>query len=198
LRETAKQIEAAGNADVVQIGASCKNNTCEKKFQGEASQNEECRFHPGGPMFHEGYKFWTCCQKRTSEFDEFLAQKGCTYGQCDWMKPSEMAVKKGTCRYDWHQTGQNVVVSIFAKVCDPDKCSVQVNPTNLKVKVAFNGGTDVFQLEACLNGVIDPDKSQVEYLGTKAEIKLRKRDPVSWSGLEYKQAKDTSGYFPRK
>jgi len=200
VEETTKQLEATGGADTIQIGAGCKNNTCEAKFLGAvAQQNDECNYHPGSPMFHEGMKFWTCCQKRTSEFDDFLKQRGCTYGQHNWMKPSELAVKKATCRYDWHQTGQNVVVSIFAKVCDPEKCNVQVNPTTLNVKIAFNGGSDQFQLECRLNGVIDPSASSVEYLGTKAEIKLRKRDPVSWSGLEFKQPPPEPGtYYPRK
>ena len=34
--------------------------------------------------------------------------------------------------------------------------------------------------------VIDPAHSSVDLLGTKAELKLRKADPVSWASLELK------------
>ena len=37
------------------------------------------------------YKFWTCCNKRTSDFNEFLKQSGCEVGKCVWMKPSEVS-----------------------------------------------------------------------------------------------------------
>ena len=36
------------------------------------------------------------------------------------------------CRYDWHQTGSFVIISIYAKACVPEHCSFQVNPTNVR------------------------------------------------------------------
>jgi len=175
----------AGNDDV-RTGASCKNNACDTKYVNEDSSNQSCVYHPGYPVFHEGYKFWSCCNKRTSDFDEFLKQSGCVSDRHDWMKPSEVLQKKATCRYDWHQTGKYSIISIYSKMCDPDKCYVEVNPTSIHAYISFNGGTDVFELELILNGVIEPDGSSVEYMKTKAEIKLKKRDQFSWSGLEYK------------
>ena len=32
------------------------------------------------------YKFWTCCQRRTSDFNEFLRQEGCTSGDHLWIE----------------------------------------------------------------------------------------------------------------
>ena len=32
------------------------------------------------------YKYWTCCQRRTSDFDEFLKQEGCTTGEHKWIE----------------------------------------------------------------------------------------------------------------
>lgn len=32
------------------------------------------------------YKFWTCCLKRTSDFNEFLKQEGCTTGDHVWIE----------------------------------------------------------------------------------------------------------------
>jgi len=173
------------NEDTIQVGAPCKHNGCEKKYLGENAPHGECNYHPGYPLFHEGYKFWTCCNKRTSDFNEFLKQGGCEVGKCIWMKPSEIAEKKSVCRYDWHQTSKTIVISIYAKCCDPDKCVVESNQTSMKASVAFNGGVNVFELEVTFNGVIVPEESSVEYLGTKTEIKFRKRDQFSWPKLEY-------------
>lgn len=171
--------------DEVQIGSPCRHNACEAKYASENSNNSMCEFHPGSPVFHEGYKFWTCCNKRTSDFDEFLKQSGCESGRHEWMKPSEVMQKKSTCRYDWHQTGKYTTITIYSKICDPEKCSIKVNPTSITASVSFNGGTDRFDLDLILNGVIDPDASQVEYMKTKAEIQLRKKDGYSWSKLEF-------------
>ena len=37
-------------------------------------------------FFLLSYKFWTCCQRRTSDFDEFLRQEGCTAGDHKWIE----------------------------------------------------------------------------------------------------------------
>lgn len=172
-------------SDAVRIGAPCKHGGCDAKNLGDDNDSIECTYHPGYAVFHEGYKFWSCCNKRTSDFNEFLKQGGCEIGKHAWMKPSEVAAKKSMCRYDWHQTGSNVLISIFAKVCDPERCMVEANPTGVQATISFNGGTDVFKLNLILNGVIDPEQSSVEYLGTKAEIKLKKKEAFSWPKLEY-------------
>jgi hypothetical protein len=31
-------------------------------------------------------KYWSCCEKKTSEFDNFLSQVGCTEGLHTWFK----------------------------------------------------------------------------------------------------------------
>ena len=49
---------------------------------------DNCLYHPGVPIFHEGMKFWSCCQRKTSDFTAFLNQAGCTTGQCKWKKES--------------------------------------------------------------------------------------------------------------
>ena len=184
--EKGKQASGEG-CDNIQVGASCKHNTCECKYLGADNNYPDCVYHPGAPVFHEGYKFWTCCQKRTSDFDVFLKQGGCTKGKHAWMKPSEVAEKKSTCRYDWHQTAKNVIVSIYAKTCDPEKCIVMANETGLEIRLAFNGGVNTFELQVILHGIIDPGVSSVEFLGTKAEIKLHKKESCSWPTLEYKE-----------
>jgi len=97
--EDAKKLEASNVADssnasekIVPIGESCKNNACKAVYQGEASMSEACWHHPGAPIFHEGMKYWSCCKKKTSEFDTFMSQAGCTTGKHAWTK--EAAGKK--------------------------------------------------------------------------------------------------------
>ena len=40
-------------------------------------ENEECIYHAGQALFHEGSKGWTCCKRRVLEFDEFMKIEGC-------------------------------------------------------------------------------------------------------------------------
>lgn len=37
--------------------------------------------------------------------------------------------KKVACRHDWHQTGSNVVVTIYAKNANPEVSTVEANRT---------------------------------------------------------------------
>ena len=46
----------------------------------------ECQFHPGVPIFHEGMKYWSCCNRKTSDFQSFLNQEGCERGAHKWKK----------------------------------------------------------------------------------------------------------------
>ena len=31
-------------------------------------------------------KYWSCCQRKTTEFQQFLDQEGCDIGECVWAK----------------------------------------------------------------------------------------------------------------
>ena len=69
----------------VQIGQSCKNNSCKAIYNDSASDDEICNHHPGTPIFHEGMKYWSCCRKKTTDFSTFLEQPGCTQGKHIWI-----------------------------------------------------------------------------------------------------------------
>jgi len=88
------------------------------------------------------------------------------------------------CRYDWHQTSSNVVVSVFAKKYDPDRSFVELNPIRLKVHLFFPEEPSVFDLDVELWGVVDVAHSVASMLPTKLEVKLRKGEPGSWSKLD--------------
>lgn len=45
---------------------SCYNLTVSPKFL------DSCTFHPGNPVFHDAYKGWSCCNKKCTDFTEFL------------------------------------------------------------------------------------------------------------------------------
>ena len=55
---------------------SCKSYT--------AVRNSLQQYHAIVPTCR--YKFWTCCQRRTSDFNEFLKQEGCTTGDHVWVE----------------------------------------------------------------------------------------------------------------
>ena len=67
-------------AVTIPAGANCRRRGCGKKLEGAppaSRDGEECIYHPGIPIFHEGSKGWTCCKRRVLEFDEFLRIEGC-------------------------------------------------------------------------------------------------------------------------
>jgi hypothetical protein len=167
----------------VEIGTPCKNKGCQTMYYGADVELTNCRYHPGVPIFHEGYKFWTCCQRRTSDFDEFLRQEGCTTGEHKWIETEK---KETSCRYDWHQTGTQVVISFYAKACIPEHCLFETNQTSCRILLLFDNGKRQQLTELRFYGVIDVDRSSVELLGTKVELKLRKADPITWASLELK------------
>lgn len=86
LLEQIKEIKHTNciNNSIVKIGQSCNNNSCKSTFKGPESSEEICFYHPGVPIFHEGMKYWSCCQKKTSDFNLFLEQTGCVNGKHLW------------------------------------------------------------------------------------------------------------------
>lgn len=50
---------------------------------------DACRHHPGVPFFHDAYKGWTCCNKKSVDFTEFLNIKGCQLAKHSNVKPIE-------------------------------------------------------------------------------------------------------------
>jgi len=169
------------DTSVVAVGTSCKNSGCRKTYENEKSNADLCAYHPGTPIFHEGLKYWTCCLRKTTDFNSFLEQVGCTEGKHLWIKKETMQNKIDT-RYDWHQTGSYVAISIYTKGAVPDKSCIEVNPIKLKIFIVYSGDY-VFEKEIVLSEIIEVEKSTVTMSATKVEIKLKKAEPVSWKFL---------------
>uniref|UniRef100_A0A673BVM5 Zgc:92429 n=1 Tax=Sphaeramia orbicularis TaxID=375764 RepID=A0A673BVM5_9TELE len=150
-------------------------------YQGPETDSEVCTHHPGVPVFHEGYKYWNCCCIKTIDFNAFLDQKGCTTGKHRWVP--KQSKKKVACRYDWHQTGGTIVVTIYAKNTIPQVSVIEANRTVLSCHIQFESNK-VFKRDFHLWGVVDVKHSSVNMVPSKVEILLRKADPVSWGKLE--------------
>ena len=70
----------------------CYNRGCQKNYTpaDDPSKDETaCLFHPGLPYFHDAYKIWSCCQKKSIDFSTFLGMPGCQSGPHQPTKPAE-------------------------------------------------------------------------------------------------------------
>lgn len=63
---------------VIAAGTRCKRKGCDYSFVNDTCRSAVCDFHPGGPVFHDSSKGWSCCNRKVLEFDEFLKIPGCT------------------------------------------------------------------------------------------------------------------------
>ena len=72
-------------------GQLCYNRGCGKTFnpRDNPPDSTDCLHHSGAPFFHEAYKGWTCCNKKTTDFTEFLSTPGCSRGPHSREKPVE-------------------------------------------------------------------------------------------------------------
>ncbi|KAL5967976.1 Cysteine and histidine-rich domain-containing protein 1 [Taenia solium] len=72
----------------------CYNKGCGKEFDPENNGSNACQYHPGEPIFHDAKKKWSCCNKYSTDFGEFLSMKGCTFGPHNPQKPAPVVVEK--------------------------------------------------------------------------------------------------------
>ncbi|KAL1983880.1 hypothetical protein VTN96DRAFT_9804 [Rasamsonia emersonii] len=74
------------------MAAKCVHKGCGKIF---TDPDEECIYHPGPPIFHEGQKGWKCCKPRVLTFDEFLKIPPCTTGKHSTVDDTPQEEPKG-------------------------------------------------------------------------------------------------------
>ncbi|GAA6064552.1 hypothetical protein JCM10212_005779 [Sporobolomyces blumeae] len=178
-------IEEQDDPDVkIEKGMRCKRKGCGLDFDGvEAKRaDDECGYHPGAPIFHEGTKGWSCCKRRVLEFDEFLRIEGCRTGRHLFVgsKKVEADVEELVdCRIDHYQTPNQVIVSVFGKQADKDKSCVTFSAETMNVDLVLPSRKR-FTRTFTLYGPINPSASTFKVLGTKCEITLAKADARSW------------------
>jgi len=173
-----KKREVEDGEDKVKDGDCCKNNGCKQTYP---PTSDECKYHPGYPVFHEGMKYWSCCQRKTSEFQHFLDQEGCEIGKHKWVDDKG---KEISCRYDWHQTATHVTVAVYAKKYDPSISFVEVNPVRLVIHLHFPEENANFDLDLELKGIVEVKSCSANMMGTKLEIKMKKAEIGSWAKLD--------------
>lgn len=183
--DLSKKLERAQiSDDKIPIGTNCKNGGCGKNFESSLSNETPCVYHPGVPIFHEGYKFWSCCKRKTSDFSAFLSQLGCENGKHKWF--IEGSEDKANCRWDWHQTPSTVVVAIYAKNYDYKNSFVKINPVRLIVKMIFpQQKSSEFNLDLELRGIVKVSQSEARMYATKIEVSLPKAEPGQWVKLSF-------------
>eukprot|EP00127_Corallochytrium_limacisporum_P005831 Clim_evm12s212 gene=Clim_evmTU12s212 len=163
----------------IEEGAPCRNNGCQAKWSKDLSDIDSCVHHPGEAIFHEGMKYWSCCQIKTSDFDNFMAQKGCTTGLHKWASAKDIASGPVDCRIQWFQTAAEVNISVFAKLVDPEHSLFELNPGLINVLLHFVDGRE-YRLNGTLAEGIVPEESKVTIMGPKVEISMKKAYAAGW------------------
>lgn len=191
--KTAQELPPAIDEDpegtVVAKGAGCKRNGCNAAFVSEEESHgmDQCQFHPGQAVFHEGNKGWSCCKPRVTDFDEFMEIAGCHRGRHMFVGTQSAIEQKKQqatkCRRDFYQSGSQVIASIYAKKINRETSSIVIGPQSIKIHLVY-GGDAVYDDEIELFGEVDPETSTFEYLSTKVEITLAKQASGQWSSLE--------------
>ena len=138
----------------VAAGAPCKRPWCKHTYGG-ADDKSECVFHSGEPVFHEGSKGWSCCNRKVLEFDEFLKIKGCKTGRhryTEAITAATPAPKKVEVRIDWYQTQTHVIVSFFAKKVNKQASKIDFADEQMTVELVLEDGS-VYQKNIPLSQV---------------------------------------------
>ncbi|MCJ1407039.1 hypothetical protein MMC19_001109 [Ptychographa xylographoides] len=174
---------------------TCRRRKCEATSTSATTssrEGEECIYHPGHPIFHEGQKGWTCCKKRVLEFDEFMQIEGCE------RKPQHMFVGSGkkaktgsdggeekveNVKHDFYQTATTVHASLYLKKINKGEAKISFL-SEMAVELDLPT-TDKKRYKAIipLYGSIDPARSTWKIMGTKMELALVKSDGLSWPVL---------------
>lgn len=88
-------------------------------------------------------------------------------------------------RYDWYQTAESVVVSLFAKGIPKDQVKIDLHKNSIRLSFPTHSGPDFeYKLDA-LYAEIEPSTSTSKVTSTKIELTLRKDTRgLKWPSLE--------------
>lgn len=170
--------------ETVSVGGTCKNSTCKEIYTGSGytAKEDECIYHPGIAVFHEGMKYWSCCNKKTSDFRIFLDQIGCTKGRHCWSKSKERDEK---LREDWFQRMGLVHINIYCKGTLPNQSFFESDGLNLNAHITYDYGGSKKRIDYSLFGEILPLDSKVIINERKVEIILKQVGVQDWPKLSY-------------
>lgn len=89
------------------------------------------------PFFHDAYKGWTCCQKKSVDFTEFLNIKGCELSAHSNAKPAEPVKPVADSSSATDATGSSSAASAAAAESAPVRVVEPIKPSTL-VRPDFN------------------------------------------------------------
>ena len=59
----------------------CANTGCNKEYDPEENSENACNYHPGKAIFRDTKKHWTCCEKHSYDWDDFVKLSTCQAGK---------------------------------------------------------------------------------------------------------------------
>ncbi|KAL9130590.1 MAG: hypothetical protein Q9217_001250 [Psora testacea] len=175
----------------IPMNTTCKRRGCNATYNVDTKssrEGEECAYHPGQALFHEGSKGWTCCKRRVLEFDEFLKIEGCKSKKKHLFVGSKKDAGQeekvmDVSRHDYYQTPTAVIASLFLKKIDKQRAKVNfTSPTSIALDLPTTDNTR-YQTEIPLFGPIECTRSKYKIMGTKLELTLVKADGSNWGTL---------------
>ncbi|CAH8640881.1 unnamed protein product [Dicrocoelium dendriticum] len=156
----------------------CYNKGCGQKFDPATNSSGgilfssywltlgACQYHPGQPIFHDAKKKWSCCQKFSTDFSEFLSIKGCTKGEHSNVCPVE-------ARDTNSSVSAPVEVSPPAPVPAPPITAPKARPSNTEplkaLKIEIAPTFKVPPVETVENEISSSEKNGVISVGTSCK-----------------------------
>lgn len=107
---------ATSDSEEVKIGTICKNDGCSAAYEGPQTNETTCVYHSGIPIFHEGLKYWSCCQRKTTDFETFIGQVGCQKGNHIWRK--DVSLFNNILKFS------SILVSLLKILVEPSHSSI--------------------------------------------------------------------------
>ncbi|PAV76529.1 hypothetical protein WR25_13655 [Diploscapter pachys] len=176
-----EQHSSAETSDELKIGTPCRNNSCSQAYAGPETFTTPCTHHPGQAIFHEGIKYWSCCQKKTTNFGAFLEQPGCETGTHKFSRSE----KVDKVREDHFCANGMVTINVYCKGAVYDQVEVKSDGQLLRAKIVHAFGDKESNLVYDLYGEVIPDESEIVISERKVELKLKQQTPKSWPRLQY-------------
>jgi len=181
--EEEKKNSMLGDKAQIAAGTPCFRAGCTATYPNYG----KCCYHPGAPVFHEGLKFWDCCQRKTTDFNSFLRQEGCTTrSEHKWTGIGGKNIMN--VRHDFFQHGDNAVITIFAKNALVETLTVEANAVAVHVAVEYEAGLAKIEFSVELFGMVDLDhrNTKITVAPQKIELQFRKQQLIKWAQLQMK------------
>ncbi|EGG20208.1 hypothetical protein DFA_07328 [Cavenderia fasciculata] len=169
---------------VIAVNGPCLRQGCKSVYVDESSRQQECIYHSGEPVFHDGSKGYSCCKPKAAIFEEFLKIKGCKTGKHRFVGEKKVQENSIVCKYDWYQSYDAVHLTIYAKQANTQLSKIEFTDNQtIDIHIVLRDNKE-FNKVLHLAGTIDTQKSTITFLSTKIELKLIKDPQVSFSKLE--------------